>query len=321
MSTLNAGILNFAAKLPEGTPIAAKSLLHLGNRAAVDQALSRLARSGKLIRAGRGTITLDYQVHAYDNSVRKAWLDTHRGFFNGSSLFYCPQGREQSAFEITVAKPDAALCPGWKLATAMSEVAIDESGFGTYLAASYEELIDHPVEMADFQRIEFDVDGVPHSLILSGRCEPDATRLAADLRRVCHVQRELFGQEPRLRQYLFLTQVTANGYGGLEHRASTALVCARDALPKPGAYYDALKPLCSRLEIWHTVYNHVLDDAAAIVEWVKGSGLRPFLDPLEPPQRKAFLADYTARIAASHLPQADGKVLLRFPRLFIVATR
>jgi trans-aconitate 2-methyltransferase len=95
----------------------------------------------------------------------------------------------------------------------------------------------------------------------------------------------------------------------------------RDALPKPGVYYDALKPLCSRLEIWHTIYNHVLDDAAAIVEWVKGSGLRPFLDPLEPAERKAFIADYTARIAASHLPQADGKVLLRFPRLFIVATR
>lgn len=95
----------------------------------------------------------------------------------------------------------------------------------------------------------------------------------------------------------------------------------RDVLPKPGVYYDALRPLCSRLEIWHTVYNHVLDDAAAIVEWVKGTGLRPFLDPLEGPERRAFLEAYTARIAASYLPQADGKVLLRFPRIFIVATR
>jgi trans-aconitate 2-methyltransferase len=95
----------------------------------------------------------------------------------------------------------------------------------------------------------------------------------------------------------------------------------RDALPKPGVYYDALEPLCTRLEIWHTIYNHVLDDASAIVEWVKGTGLRPFLDPLEPPQRKPFLADYTARIAASYRPQVDGKVLLRFPRLFIVAIR
>jgi trans-aconitate 2-methyltransferase len=95
----------------------------------------------------------------------------------------------------------------------------------------------------------------------------------------------------------------------------------RDILPKPGVYYDALRPLCSRLEIWHTVYNHALDSAAGIVEWVKGTGLRPFVDPLSLPDRKAYLAAYTARIAAAYPPQADGKVLLRFPRLFIVASK
>ena len=92
-------------------------------------------------------------------------------------------------------------------------------------------------------------------------------------------------------------------------------------LPKPGAYYDALRPLCARVEIWHTIYNHVLDDAAAIVEWVKGTGLRPFVDPLEPAERKEFVREYTARVAAAYPPQADGKVLLRFPRLFVVAVR
>ena len=95
----------------------------------------------------------------------------------------------------------------------------------------------------------------------------------------------------------------------------------RDDLPRPGTYYDALRPLCTRLEIWHTIYNHALDDAAAIVEWVKGAGLRPFLEPLEPPERRQYLAEYTARVAASYLPQVDSKVLLRFPRLFIVAVR
>jgi trans-aconitate 2-methyltransferase len=95
----------------------------------------------------------------------------------------------------------------------------------------------------------------------------------------------------------------------------------RDVLPAPGGYYDALRPICSRLDIWHTIYNHVLEDAAAVVEWVKGTGLRPFLDPLEAPERKQYLAEYTARVAAAYPPQPDGKVLLRFPRLFIVAVK
>jgi trans-aconitate 2-methyltransferase len=96
---------------------------------------------------------------------------------------------------------------------------------------------------------------------------------------------------------------------------------ARDILPTPGGYYDALSPLCTRLEVWHTIYNHVLEDAAGVVEWVKGTGMRPFVDPLEPPERKQYVAEYTNRIAEAYQPQADGKVLLRFPRIFIVAVK
>ena len=95
----------------------------------------------------------------------------------------------------------------------------------------------------------------------------------------------------------------------------------RDELPTAGGYYDALSPFCARIEIWHTIYNHVLDDAAGIVEWVKGTGLRPFLEMLETPERKDYVAEYTARVAAAYRPQADGKVLFRFPRIFIVAVK
>jgi len=95
----------------------------------------------------------------------------------------------------------------------------------------------------------------------------------------------------------------------------------RDEVPEPGGYYDALCPHCRRLDIWHTIYNHPLADATGIVEWVKGTGLRPFLEMLETAERKDFLTEYTARVASAYPPQADGKVLFRFPRIFIVAVK
>jgi trans-aconitate 2-methyltransferase len=96
---------------------------------------------------------------------------------------------------------------------------------------------------------------------------------------------------------------------------------ARDDLPSPAAYYDLLKPVCAHLEIWHTVYNHVMAGPDAIVEWFKGSGLRPFLSPLDDDTRGRFVAAYSARLAEAYPVRFDGQVLLRFPRLFIVATR
>ena len=96
---------------------------------------------------------------------------------------------------------------------------------------------------------------------------------------------------------------------------------ARDDLPRPGVYYDLLRPLSSRLDIWHTVYNHVMASPEAIVEWFRGSALRPFLSALDDEMRGRFVADYTARIAKAYPARFDGKVLLRFPRLFIVAVR
>jgi len=96
---------------------------------------------------------------------------------------------------------------------------------------------------------------------------------------------------------------------------------ARPPLPAVGSYYDGLRQVSARLEIWHTIYHHQLDGADAVVEWVKGTGLRPYLDPLSIDERKEFIEVYGRRIAEAYPPCFDGTVLLHFPRLFIVATR
>ena len=96
---------------------------------------------------------------------------------------------------------------------------------------------------------------------------------------------------------------------------------ARRPLPEAESYYDLLQPLCRRLEIWRTEYMHALDGPQAIVEWFKGSSLRPFLSALSQRQREEFLQAYGEEIAAAYPPRGNGRTLLRFPRLFVVATR
>lgn len=87
-------------------------------------------------------------------------------------------------------------------------------------------------------------------------------------------------------------------------------------------YYTHLKPLCARVDVWRTVYHHPLAGGAdAVVEWFKGTGLRPFLAPLDDGERSAFLARYREEVAQAYPIQPDGSVLLPFPRLFFVATR
>ena len=96
---------------------------------------------------------------------------------------------------------------------------------------------------------------------------------------------------------------------------------ARETISAPAGYYDLLQGQASRIDIWHTIYNHPLANVAAIVAMVRSTGLRPYLARLDEDEQKAWLARYEAKLAEAYPPLADGKVLFRFPRLFIVAVR
>lgn len=95
----------------------------------------------------------------------------------------------------------------------------------------------------------------------------------------------------------------------------------REEFPTPSELYEALQPLCSGIEIWKTTYFHTMENHEAIVEWVKGTGLRPFIDPLSETERRGYLQDYLARLKSLYPTQQDGKILLEYPRLFVVAIK
>ena len=181
----------------------------------------------------RRPLVLRYEVYAFDNSVRTAWLDSERGFFNGSSLLLRVHGHEEAPHELTVHAPRERR--DWRLATAMTPVDIDAQGFGRYQAADYAELIDHPVELGTFWRGDFTAGGVPHRFVVAGApASFDGARLLRDAQKICEAAIRFWhgAGKPPFKHYLFMLNAVGEGYGGLEHRASTALICGRRDLPR-----------------------------------------------------------------------------------------
>ena len=186
-----------------------------------------------------GPLTLAYEVYAWDTSVRATLLDTTLGFFNATSVFLLPLGWEDARVEVDILPPEGDYAAGWRVATGLAPArGTKRHAFGTYTARDYDELIDCPVLMGELALARFDVLGTPHEIVIAGRVpDLDLERLSADLARVCAEQIELF--EPATRRapfarYSFLTLAVGEGYGGLEHRNSTALICKRDDLPYRG---------------------------------------------------------------------------------------
>jgi len=203
-----------------------------------------------------GPLTVRAEVYACDLSVRGAHLDTSHGFFNGSCVFLRALGRDDRRCEVEILPPigggkSGARYRNWRVATTLRRNGARAWGFGGYAAAGYDELIDHPVEIGAFSLASFRARGVPHDVAITGRHCADLSRLARDLKRVCEQHIDFWSGSAHARRgggarasaqggaapferYLFLVTAIGEGYGGLEHRDSAALLRARDDLPQPG---------------------------------------------------------------------------------------
>lgn len=199
--------------------------------------LTRLNKDAWQIAKARGPVHVRYTVYAWDLSVRAAHLDATHGFINFTSLCLCVLGQQHLPCSVELLPPPENVASGWKVATTLPREGARAHGFGRYRAADYDALIDHPVEMGQFVLGRFEAAGAVHEIAVTGRSDVDMKRLTRDLSRVCTAQARLFepdqGKAPFTR-YLFLTMAVGDGYGGLEHRDSTALLCQRHDLPHGG---------------------------------------------------------------------------------------
>ena len=202
-------------------------------------------------------LVLTYEVCAYDSSVRTAWLDASRGFFNGTSVCLRVHGQEDAPHALEVAS--TAATAHWSVATGLTPQSIDKRGFGVYAASHYDELVDCPVEMGTFWSGQFTACGVAHRFVVAGAAPSfDGKRLLADTQKICETAiRFWHGKgKPPIKNYLFMLNAVHDGYGGLEHRNSTALICGRRDLPRTGEArasdgYTTLLGLISH-EYFHT---------------------------------------------------------------------
>ena len=205
-------------------------------------ALERIDNDHWRLPPVNGPIEVFTTVYAFDPSVRAAYLDTERAFFNATSLCLAAQGQEHLPCSLAITAPELAFADHWTVQTTLRPVKTDERGFGFYLAKNYDDLLDHPVAMGEFQIVYWKSNGVAHRMAIQG-CNHivDAKRLSEDLQAICTSTINLF--EPKSKQapfgeYLFLVNAVLSGYGGLEHRNSTALLCRRDQIPQENILFE-----------------------------------------------------------------------------------
>ena len=207
----------------------------------------------RLFNTDHELITVEYDVYAYDLSVRGAYVDQTRLYVNPACACLGLEGQEDKAVEVELFLPDEL--EHFQLATGMASKSLVKGRF-TLKAKNYAELIDAPFELAEQTRFSFEAKGIPHEFVVSGKHAMNAARMQQDIEKICETEISMFGSAP-FSNYTFMTMATANSYGGLEHPNSTSLISPREDLPKvnepeePSEDYQRFLGLCSH-EYFHS---------------------------------------------------------------------
>ncbi|MDO4580166.1 MAG: M61 family peptidase [Acinetobacter sp.] len=207
----------------------------------------------RLFNTDHELITVEYDVYAYDLSVRGAYVDQTRLYVNPACACLGLEGQEDKAIEVEVFLPNEL--KHFQLATGLAAKSLVKGRY-TLKAKNYAELIDAPFELAEQTRFSFDAAGIPHEFVVSGKHAMNAARMQQDLEKICATEIALFGSAP-FQDYTFMTMATGSSYGGLEHPNSTSLITPRDDLPKanepeePSKEYQRFLGLCSH-EYFHS---------------------------------------------------------------------
>ena len=207
----------------------------------------------RLFNTDHELITVEYDVYAFDLSVRGAYVDQTRLYVNPACICLGLQDQENSAVELEVFLPDEL--KHFQLATGLVSKSLVKGRY-TLKADNYAQLIDAPFELADQTRFSFEANGIPHEFVVSGQHKMNAERMKQDIEKICSTEISMFGSAP-FENYTFMTMATGSSYGGLEHPNSTSLISPRDDLPKadeptePSADYQRFLGLCSH-EYFHS---------------------------------------------------------------------
>ena len=196
--------------------------------------------SWRVAAKGAARVTVRTRVYANELTVRTSHVDGTHAYFNGANLFLHRADSLGAPCELSLDVPE-----GWDVATALPAGPTA----GTWLADDYDHLADCPVEIGRHEIISFEVDGVPHRVVVYGQGNHDAAQLRADLEKTVRAQARLMGGLP-FKRFLFILLLTDKGRGGLEHRDSTSLLYPRFGF-RPRKEYEEFLRLASH-EYFHS---------------------------------------------------------------------